>query len=176
MPPMDKENDVENRWKQIGAAIDAPISIYWNRCWKVLKHNNSENRILWISRHVKSENSNLSEKQNKLELLWTNPNPTSDFAAQTLSIDLSNYDGVVIESARNDNAYFTRTAIQKGYRSHLYVVWAEATGFGANARPCRVEEASIVFDDASAYEYNGIGHGIASNTMQIPLKIYGYVN
>ena len=30
------------------------------------------------------------------ELLWTNPSPTSAFPAQTLSIDLSNYDAVIV--------------------------------------------------------------------------------
>lgn len=33
-----------------------------------------------------------------LDLLWTNPNPTSAFAAQTLSIDLSGYESIIIQA------------------------------------------------------------------------------
>lgn len=28
----------------------------------------------------------------KIDLLWTNPSPTTSFAAQTVSLDLSDYD------------------------------------------------------------------------------------
>lgn len=31
-------------------------------------------------------------------LLWTNPNPNSNFAAQTVSIDLSKYESIIIET------------------------------------------------------------------------------
>ena len=33
------------------------------------------------------------------KLLWTNPSPTSSFAAQTVTLDLSSYDDVEIEMA-----------------------------------------------------------------------------
>lgn len=38
---------------------------------------------------------------NKLDLVWTNPSPTSTFAAQTVSIDLSKYSFVWIQFSVN---------------------------------------------------------------------------
>ena len=117
-----------------------------------------------------------SAKQNKLVLLWTNPNPTASFSAQTVNIDLSSYDGVVIDSARNDSGYFTRKVIQKGYNGYSFSGWIQPSGFGLNCRLCRVEESGIIFNDAYVYQYAGSGSGNVLNTMHIPLKIYGYVN
>jgi hypothetical protein len=65
-------------------------------------------------------NADLSDKQNKNTLLWTNPNPTATFSAQTINLDLTNYDGVIVCSSRNDNGYYTRTYCEKGYSLALW--------------------------------------------------------
>ena len=36
-------------------------------------------------------------------LLWTNPSPTSEFAAQTVSLDLTEYNGVIVEFNKSTN-------------------------------------------------------------------------
>lgn len=41
--------------------------------------------------------SNISSDIGEKELLWTNPSPTSAFGAQTLALDLKDYDGVLIQ-------------------------------------------------------------------------------
>ena len=38
----------------------------------------------------------------KIDLLWTNPSPTSAFAAQTVSLGLSEYEWLLINSRRSD--------------------------------------------------------------------------
>lgn len=56
----------------------------------------------------------------KWELLWTNASPTSDFAAQTVSLDLSGYDAVLIEFYAARTRQYLRTAIGlKGVHSYL---------------------------------------------------------
>lgn len=71
-----------------------------------------------------------------LELLWTNPSPTSSFAPQTISIDLSRYKGIVVdffiagddptyvsticmlnETTKADTAFHTSNALQIRYRN-----------------------------------------------------------
>ena len=39
---------------------------------------------------------NINITNNSFELLWTNNNPNSDFATQTIPLNLSDYDGVLI--------------------------------------------------------------------------------
>lgn len=41
--------------------------------------------------------------QKNMVLLWTNPNPTSAFAAQTISVDISEYSFVAIEFKTHKN-------------------------------------------------------------------------
>ena len=59
---------------------------------------------------VKALDSNLGAK-----LLWTNPNPGSKFSGQTIPLDLTNYDGVIIEFnvANSVNSLLTRAYIKK---------------------------------------------------------------
>lgn len=51
------------------------------------------------------------------DLLWTNPSPTSAFAAQTVALDLSGYDGVKIKLKRiNNNAVYSIHELRLGER------------------------------------------------------------
>lgn len=43
------------------------------------------------------------EKNSALNLLWTNPNPASEFSPQTVPVDLSKYSIILIEFAFNTN-------------------------------------------------------------------------
>ena len=50
----------------------------------------------------------------KMDLLWTNPNPTSSFGAQTISIDLSDYSLIIISHYTNNAVGFdTAQVIQQ---------------------------------------------------------------
>ena len=37
-----------------------------------------------------------------IKLLWTNSDPSADFAAQTISLDLSNYNAVLVQCGQSD--------------------------------------------------------------------------
>ena len=56
------------------------------------------------------------------ELLWTNPAPANSFPAQTLSIDLSNYDGIfIISKGFNSKPYYApvKIFIPKDGKAHI---------------------------------------------------------
>lgn len=109
------------------------------------------------------------------KLLWNNPSPTTQFAAQTLSLDLSKYEAVIIKCSWQTN-YNTDT--QKVYQIFNYVPKDGAThyissllGTGntvyANRRQVTVTDSGITFTD-------GWSNG-TNNVAIIPIEIYGYV-
>lgn len=110
--------------------------------------------------------NNASHYLSKVErktLLWTNSSPTSNFAAQTVEIDLSNYDAVDIETylTANGMTSIRRTAV--GYQG-------EAGGLGSGGdrytRNANVTTSGIAF---TVGKQNGTDNAGAA----IPYKIYG---
>lgn len=111
------------------------------------------------------------------ELLWNNPSPTTAFPAQTLSLDLSKYEGVIIRCAYS-TGYNTDT--QKPYQIFNYVPkdgvahWmstclsSNGTGYYWK-RQATVTDSGITFSDAN------YGTSSAGNGYMIPTEIYGYV-
>ena len=107
-------------------------------------------------------------------LLWTNPNPTNEFAGQTVSLDLTEYAGVIVE--------FNLTSEDERRRyvaSRVYVTREDATktAFGGGAmlsfgsssslqRNVKMNDTGVIF-----------GEGYADSTVtpyaMIPYKIYG---
>ena len=107
-------------------------------------------------------NSNLALKP---VLLWTNSNLSSNFAAQTLSLDLSNYKYVIIVS---------RTSTTQDYKNRassiLPVGGTAFTGVGVSRdRAIRYAKAST-----TGIEFKIANYGLdEDNTFSIPYKIYG---
>lgn len=106
------------------------------------------------------------ESQGKL--LWTNPNPDKSFSAQTVSLDLLGYDGVIIE-IRTAN---TASTYGKWYipNNSTYRVWGignSSTGTGSNAnRSITVSDTGVDF----AVGRNGTTNNSA---YIIPINILG---
>lgn len=113
-----------------------------------------------------------------LDLLWTNPNPESVFPAQTLSIDLSGYESVVIVSkGYNTVSTYLPLKILIPKNGKQYTIIGNQNNFnGGNigtyaytyfGREVIVNDNSIVFSTgyitSSALEDNAC----------IPLEIYG---
>lgn len=99
-------------------------------------------------------------------LLWTNPNPTSAFAAQTIELDLSEYAGVIIEG----NSYINN--IDYGFREFIKIGESKS---GGRMNPTKDAGASRLFtinnngiDIGNCFEYQ-----TAKNEAAIPTKIYG---
>ena len=65
--------------------------------------------------------ANGSLKRNStFKLVWENPNPTAEFAAQTVSVDLSDYDAVIISAATNGDVFGTLLIMKGGGGNFRY--------------------------------------------------------
>ena len=101
------------------------------------------------------------------ELLWTNPSPTSNFAAQTISLDLSSYTfiGVYYEFQPNDGYGRLFFGI-KDIKTHCTL--------NQNTRVVRhfmATDTGVAFEVGKAAWYNA---SLAdSNAYMIPRYIYG---
>ena len=100
-------------------------------------------------------------------LLWTNSNPSSNFAAQKVSIDLSNYDGVIIEfRSKRDNKLLNITKLGKNEL-------VENFGSGNTNNESRTRNINAI-DDTGITFSDGYLNGIANSGHVIPNKIWGY--
>lgn len=100
-----------------------------------------------------------------LDLLWTNPNPSSNFGAQTISIVLSNYSLVLIEQDPFNNDTLDIAIGLVGSGMKLYCL-ANTNTNRNGARNLTVSSSGITF---SACTYNGA----TNNGYCIPLRIFG---
>jgi len=101
----------------------------------------------------------------KWTLLWTNASPTSAFAAQTVALDLSGYDAIILV-----NMYWTNNSL---CRSHYIPIDGNPYGCpvqnyaGAWAgRTCTATASGVVFDA-------GVGTSGIDNSGGLPFEIYG---
>ena len=103
-------------------------------------------------------------------LLWTNPNPTSEFSAQAISLDLSKYDMVKIDY----NAYGIKseeTYVGKSCRLSIVSPGGAAMYITARFRDCTVMTDGIKFDEGrTSY---AVATSDINNANCIPYKIYG---
>lgn len=107
------------------------------------------------------------------KLLWTNPNPTANFSAQTVSIDLSDYDEVEVVTIVSRTSgkmgichlYFTSPVSQS-----LAFLGDDAT---KHARDLSINTSGITFQNGY-YQYMTSGQSKTTDSGQaIPYKIYG---
>lgn len=111
-------------------------------------------------------NSNLSN----MELIWTNPSPTSNFGAQTLSLDLSAYKYLVIYSrfstSDDQSAYKVNCLLEKGDDVTQYIVSLDWQQHICNSRKATFNDNGVTFA-------NGNVNSTANSAVCIPLYIYG---
>lgn len=115
-------------------------------------------------------------------LLWTNPSPTATFVAQTIAIDLTGYDAILIEFMPfpEDTVYYF-TAWSKclvGRGSALFWMFLNtataATGAAfpnAASRTYTVSTTGVTFA-AGQMLYGGNAYK-DMNSRSVPTKIYG---
>lgn len=113
----------------------------------------------------------------KWALLWENANPTSSFAAQTVSLNLSGYDAVMVifncDTADGSAIYQAHMSNitpvgKKGVSLHIITAFGQAWPGGGydSFRTYDVTTSGIAFNNC--YE-----RGNEHNTTQIPAYIYG---
>ena len=101
-------------------------------------------------------------------LLWTNPSPTSAFAAQTVSLDLTNYIGVIVDFI-NDDVNYTRSRVY-AKKSDSFSSFPIGAGYVSSTNAysrniVNVSDTGVQFSDAATTS--------AQNQFVIPFKIYG---
>ena len=108
--------------------------------------------------------------QNGLVLLWTNPNSRTSFAAQTVNINLTDYDLILIfyyshnADTLNDPCAVISAILLKDYTNGLYT---GSPNSGSNTgRKVTVSNSGIVFE-------NCIHNGSTGNTHCVPICAYG---
>ena len=102
-------------------------------------------------------------------LLWTNENPTAAFAAQTISLDLSEYKYVIIVVKQNTNGdYYPRCNIILPVSASYENGWEPTIGTNGSKinRLVMVDLNGIWISDAT-------GSSGTYNNVDIPYKIYG---
>lgn len=95
-------------------------------------------------------------------LLWTNSNPTTAFAAQTISLDLTDYTGVIVEFYDND----TRLYVKKDDTDNEAGRYTSDTSY---TRKVTINNNEVTINNA--YSFGSDRQPV--NTSLIPNKIYG---
>ena len=105
----------------------------------------------------------------KLIPLWTNSSPTSTFAAQNVSVDLSPYDWYAIEYrySTTSTSILPLAMFEVNENRHLLSVANNtSTRTGGRALTYSIANQEISFE-------GGYYNGSAANTSTIPVVIYG---
>ena len=107
-----------------------------------------------------------------IELLWSNPSPSSAFDAQTISIDMSRYGAVIIRlRASTTGGQYTNNIVMKGTsetgNTSLFIrAYSSSNMF---TRGAKLVNEGVIFT-------TGYQNGTAGTGYAIPVSIYGIAN
>lgn len=107
--------------------------------------------------------------QGAMDLLWTNPNPAVAFAAQTVNIDLSGYDAVLMLAANNGTSNWKSRIFVKVDEWQILDLFAEHF----HRRPIRVFDGGVEFQNALYTKQYANSTADTQNGLCVPFKIYG---
>lgn len=107
------------------------------------------------------------------QLLWTNPNLSSNFAAQNIALDLSEFDAVYINFANTSGSQYMEHIFLVG-EPQFYVRCLGASGSNLRmwSRLMTVAIDEIRFADCGRYQ-QGTSGSTTDNSLLIPRQIYG---
>lgn len=114
----------------------------------------------------------ISNLGGKPELLWTNSKLTSEFTAQTISVNLSKYNSVIIEFIASIN--YTDLASRVCYKKND--TFAMQTGYmgGGITESGTARSRGIVSINNNGVQFSdAYAVGSKTNNVMIPSKIYG---
>lgn len=112
---------------------------------------------------------------NNSVLLWTNTSPTSEFAGQTINIDLNEYDGVEVEFQVTSivNMYAKAIKGKRAIPQYISILgYVKPRYIQVSSRTFAVDNTSIQFFDGLDNLTNEDASTTNNNTM-IPLRIWG---
>lgn len=103
-------------------------------------------------------------------LLWENSNPTAEFAAKTISLDLTDYAGVIVEFKKTTTSTKINTRLYAKKNEDVDAVFGAGSyytkGDSNTARGVNVTDAGVTFAE-------GYGNMTLNNKTTIPIRIYG---
>lgn len=143
----------------------------------LIVHTSYDNGTLWQKTKVRGTWQDIKQQATSMELLWENASPSSEFAAQTVSLALSSYDAVEVEFGYSvdypNDSHIVRASIGHGGGSHFLSNTNNNYGYLlAIQRGFSVYESSIYFADAS-FKYSNEKAFSTKNDYVIPTRIYG---
>lgn len=134
--------------------------------WSIVMRN--ENGEI-ITGTPTTDNSAVNKGYINPVLLWTNPNPTTAFAQQTLNLNIAPYKYIVVTFNRFDG-YTTpiQKFINKGGNSTVFTMY----GARLAVRTFTIGIQQVALGNATYYDLNTTS-GVTNNQYLIPLEIYG---
>lgn len=118
---------------------------------------------------------NLSDNTFEPTLLWTNPNISTAFAAQTVNLDLSNYKAIYVVATNGINTLFKLNVSDTSliYSSYGNLGWGVVTGEGhMYNRNVTATSTGVTFTNCRLYNINTRNFE-DFNLFAIPQYIYG---
>jgi len=125
----------------------------------------------YIDKKIYTKNDNgvyedfYDEKNKQLKVLWTNPSPTSNFDAQTITLSSSYYDYLLINFVASSN-FGGSTIIKKGQDGQLTFITYDSGNYSYRRKATYVSDTSYTIGDA--YLNDGV-----RNWLVVPIEIIG---
>ena len=111
-----------------------------------------------------------------MELLWENASPSSDFAAQTIALDLSQIDVVKVVykvMTTSDNEYTFEASVNRSATIINFVNASFSSTTQVSSRDLTINPDGIIFKDSLNKQITSSSAASTSNSRIIPIKIYG---
>lgn len=111
------------------------------------------------------------------KLLWTNASPSSAFANQTLTLDLSSYDAVEVEFGYSKD-YPNDSVVVRSLIGHTGTAYMQANMSNSNGYLLAISRSFIPYTDSIAiypcyWKYSNEKTNSTHNDYAIPTRIYG---
>lgn len=112
------------------------------------------------------------------DLLWTNPNPSSEFAGQTISLDLSDYESIEVVYSSYSATVFQTMRFERINSSSGGIGLESTDRSNSISSSLAVVSRNGTFDDNGVTFYDGYfqtssGSRTVSGRSCVPQKIYG---
>lgn len=114
----------------------------------------------------------------KRTLLWSNPNPTSNFVAQTLSLNINDFDEILVQYRSSTNtARYEESKVSRDLNIGVKTYWSFGNNLSASAVFSRTffgyfNTNSVTFENGRSISHSGASI-TDNNAILIPVKIYG---
>ncbi len=112
--------------------------------------------------------------RSSLDLVWENPSPTSDFAAQDVAMDLSKYDAVYIgyKSRKGANAIVAIDFIFVGTQLYAMYITNSSSNLCSYSRAAWPQTDKVEFNNCNL-RVQGQSSSSQANDYLIPKYVYG---